>query len=115
MADWRLEGQSNYLFGKPLKEIRFPDFWDNSFVNKNEFYKGIKLEAENFVKEYGRGEEYLEGKKIQDFWHTHCIFCTDKITTRDKRICYCTSNYDTWICKTCFDDFKTQFGWTLVT
>ena len=54
-----------------------------------------------------------EGEKIQKFWHTHCDFCTEKITTEDSRICYCTLDYSTWICKNCFDDFCKKFDFKL--
>lgn len=115
MTDWRLENKPNYLYRETLQKIVFPDFWDNSFANKNDFYNEIKQDAENFVKTYKRGAEYLKGKKIQDFWHAHCVFCTDKITTRDSRICYCTDNFSTWVCQNCFDDFNKQFCWNIKT
>ncbi len=114
MKDWRLEGQTNYLMGKSLTRIKFPDFWRESFADKNDFFKKIKRDAESFVKKYKRGEEYLVGEKIQDFWHAHCVFCTDKITTKDNRECYCADNYSTWICQQCCDDFKVQFNWDII-
>lgn len=114
MEDWRLEGQTNYFKGLSLLRIEFPDFWEKSFVHKNDFYNLIKNDGETFVKKYKRGEEYLVGDKVQDFWHTHCIFCTEKITTRDNRICYCIPDYSTWICQKCFDDFKVEFNWKII-
>ncbi len=109
MQDWRLIDSPLYLKGASIKKIKFPDFWEKSFVIKNDFFKLIKSDAVNFVKTYGKGEDYLVEDKVQDFWHEHCVFCTDKITTRDHKECYCTEDYSTWICKSCYDDFKELF------
>ena len=62
-----------------------------------------------------KGAEYLRGELIQDFWHAHCDFCTEKILTRDHRTCYCTQDFETWICEKCFNDFHDRFGWKVIT
>lgn len=113
MKDWRLECFPDFLKNKSLKKIIFPDFWEKSYIEKNEFFKKIKTDAENFVSKFQTSEEYLQGEKIQDFWHRHCVFCTDTITTRDHRVCYCSEQDDEWICESCYKDFKELFGWKL--
>lgn len=114
MKDWRLKGQFDFLKNTYLEKIVFPDFWEKAYLNQNSFFKMIQNDGKNFVKQYGRGEEFLVGDKVQDFWHEHCVFCTEKITTRDNRICYCTDKFSVWICKTCFDDFNKQFNWRII-
>jgi hypothetical protein len=51
--------------------------------------------------------------------HDHCAFChAEFATTRtghvDFTAGYVTTDGYTWICKTCFEDFKAQFQWTVV-
>ena len=112
MKDWRLEGSSALnLKNQTFKKIIFPDFWNKAYAEKNDFFQSIKLDGEMFVEKYGRGKEFLVGDKIQDFWHEHCVLCTDKITTRDNRVCFCADNYSTWVCQTCYEDFKAHFNW----
>lgn len=113
MDDWRIINQEYFLKGVELKKIKFPEFWKESYLAKNDFYEMISEDAFDFVEKYNRGKEFLEGEKIQKFWHTHCDFCTEKITTEDSRICYCTLDYSTWICKNCFDDFCKKFDFKL--
>ena len=115
MNDWRILWQDEYLSGETLLKISFPDFWNESFATQNDFFLSIKNDAEKFVNEYGKGAEYLRGELIQDFWHAHCDFCTEKILTRDHRTCYCTRDFETWICEKCFNDFHDRFGWKVVT
>ncbi len=109
MKDWRLMDPPDFIKKKSFKKVIFPDFWNNAYALKNDFYKLIKCDAENFVKNYNRGEEYLKDDKIQDFWHEHCIFCTAKIMTRNNMECYCADNYSIWICKECYEDFNVLF------
>ena len=45
--------------------------------------------------------------------YKHCVFCTDTITTRDHRVCYCSEQDDEWICESFYKDFKELFGWKL--
>ncbi len=111
--DWRLRDYPDFLKDASLIKVVFPDYWDKSVQKSNNFYKMIQLDAETFVKRFKTGQEYLVDEKIQDFWHTHCIFCTEKITTRKKMVCYCTEDHSEWICMKCFEDFKDRFCWRL--
>ena len=43
--------------------------------------------------------------------HTHCIFCWDKFSERAEDLHVGYTNGYHWICETCFNDFKEQFGW----
>lgn len=43
--------------------------------------------------------------------HEHCEFCMDKISIDTKDECYCTIDNYRFICKTCFNDFKSRFKW----
>ena len=81
MDDWRLRGQEEYLKGLTFYKVRFPDFWIKAYGEKNAFYQMISTEGHRFVEQMQRGEEYLEGEKIQHFWHEHCEFCWEKATT----------------------------------
>ena len=110
MNDWRLYNET-FFKGIKLHKIRFPEFWKDAYQNKNDFYDMIKNDAYDYVEKYHTGSEYLEGEKIRKFWHTHCEMCTDKITTDEQVECYCTEDYQVWVCKTCFSDFKEYFGW----
>ena len=114
MHDWRLEDPPLFLMNATIKQIHFPEFWQTSYKQKNDFYHLIKTDAENFVSRFHRGEEFLHGEKIQAFWHVHCLFCTAKITT-DKLIdCYCTEDYTSWICQSCLEDFRNLFQWKII-
>jgi len=108
--DWRLKGNEDYLRGQRFKKIKFPDFWRQAYEERNAFYQEILKDAQNFVKEYGRGEEWLEGEKVQAFWHEHCYFCWDKFMTDKPAECFCSQDYKVWICKTCFEDFKEELN-----
>ncbi len=110
--DWRFIENGEDLRGARLKKIKFPSFWKKAYAEKNDFYRLIKSDAENFVKEYRRGEEFLKGEEVRKFWHEHCEFCFDKITTDDDAVCYCTPDYKEWVCKKCFDDFADRFGFS---
>ena len=71
----------------------------------------ISTYAHRFVEEMQRGEEYLEGEKIQHFWHDHCEFCWKKVTTDKEIVFYCTKDMRYWVCQDCLNDFKESFGW----
>ena len=111
MGDWRLIGQEEYLMGGELFEIDFPEFWKEAYDKKNAFYQIVLENALQFVKEQGRGEEYLKADLVRKFWHQHCVFCTETINTDDKTVCYCTKDYNDWICQKCFKDFREKFNW----
>ena len=111
--DWRLNGQEKYLQNVVLYRVIFPDFWNKAYAEKNEFYQIILRGAKNHVKMFPRTKPYLEGEKVQEFWHEHCEFCYDKAMTKTPSEFYCTTDMYRWICKKCFNDFKDKFGWTV--
>jgi len=113
MNDWRLINQE-YFKGLKLKKIKFPEFWEKSYLIRNDFYDMIRADAESFVSKYGDGREYLIGEKIEEFWHSHCVFCTEKITTKENKICYCSEDYKDWVCNTCYEDFKDPLEFELI-
>lgn len=112
-TDWRLNQNNEFLINLKLKKIKFPEFWQNSYKEKNSFYQKISEDAEKYVAASNRGREFLEGEKIQAFWHEHCIFCWEKFMTDMNTECFCTLDYYFWICKTCYEDFKEKFNFTL--
>lgn len=112
--DWRLKIDHEDLRNEKWRKITFPDFWLFSYQTKNNFYQKIKEEAEEFVRTMHRGEAFLEGEKVQAFWHEHCEFCTEKFMTDMQCDCYCTEKYDHWICEKCFEDLKEMFYWTVL-
>ena len=111
MSDWRLNGQEEYLSNITLYKVTFPEFWETAYRNKNTFYQKIALYAERFVAETNRGVEYLDGDKIQHFWHEHCEFCWEKALTDKYCEFYCTEDMHYWICAECFHDFREKFNW----
>ena len=113
MNDWRLNGQEEYLTNKTLYKIAFPEFWETAYESKNAFYQKLVRYAKKFVETTNRGHEYLEGEKIQHFWHAHCEFCQEKALTDKNSIFYCTDDMQYWICEECFRDFRERFNWTV--
>ena len=111
MDDWRLRGQEAYLKDLSLYRVSFPDFWQTAYDTQNAFYRMIEAQAHRFVEQMHRGEESLEGDKIQHFWHEHCEFCWEKVTTDTQCSFYCTEDMGYWVCPECFRDFKESFGW----
>ncbi len=111
MDDWRLKGAKDYWFNKTLYKIVFPAFWEVSYKNKNAFYKKVEQDAKKFVRTMHRGHEFLEGEKIQHFWHEHCNFCWEKALTDTLCTFYCTDDMQYWVCEKCFYDFKERFNW----
>ena len=111
MSDWRLNGQEKYLLNATFYKISFPEFWNIAYRDKNEFYIKVEECAKNHVKKTHNGHEYLEGEKIQYFWHEHCDFCWEKAMTDIICTFYCTKDMNHWICETCFHDFKDKFKW----
>ena len=113
MDDWRLRGDDDNLKNAVLYEIRFPQFWERAYREKNGFYQIVQNDAENYVKRTGKCAELLEGEKIQHFWHEHCFFCWEKATTDAEAVFYCTEDMNVWICAKCFNDFKDKFHWVV--
>ena len=73
----------------------------------------IKSDGENWVNSGRGGEEFLDGEKIQHFWHEHCDFCWEKALTDNHSTFYCTEDFKYWICEECFEDFKNRFHWSV--
>lgn len=113
MDDWRIHGDEDFLNNTVLYEIKFPEFWKKAYQEKNAFFQLIKNDAENYVKTMGKGTEFLNGEKVQYFWHEHCFFCWEKATTNAEKVFYCTEDMQVWICRECFNDFKDKFQWTV--
>ncbi|MBQ7347331.1 MAG: hypothetical protein IJW55_05180 [Clostridia bacterium] len=113
MEDWRLNGQEEYLTNAVLYKITFPKFWEQAYVEKNAFYQTVLKNALDHMKHFPNAKNYLQGEKIQHFWHEHCDFCWDKAMTDIECEFYCTKDMRYWICKKCFDDFKDKFGWRI--
>ena len=111
MSDWRLNGQEEYLSNKTLYKIVFPAFWETAYRDRNAFFKKIESYSKRYVDATNRGHEFLEGEKIQHFWHEHCEFCCDKALTDSPSIFYCTKDLKYWICEECFNDFRARFNW----
>ena len=113
-TDWRNMGQDEYLSGITLYKVTFPEFWEKSYADKNAFFKKIERYAIKFVAETNRGSEFLEGEKIQNFWHEHCLFCWAKASTDTHCTFYCTEDMKGWICEECFEDLQSLFHWTVI-
>ena len=111
MEDWRLNGQEKYLQGATLYKIVFPQFWLKAVTERNSFYEMTAECARRFADQMQRGEEYLKGDKIRNFFHEHCEFCMEKVTMDNEGEFYCTTDMEHWICSECFNDFKEPFGW----
>jgi len=73
MTDWRLREQEEYLEGVHLTKKIPTEFWEESYATKNDFYQKLLSEPIQFVKQHGRGGEYLEGDKLREFWHEHFL------------------------------------------
>ncbi len=111
MSDWRLNGQEEYLSNRALYKITFPAFWEKAYKENNIFFQKIERYAKKQIKETNCGHEYLEGAKIQHFWHEHCEFCWEKAQTDNPCTFYCTEDMGYWICDECFQDFREMFNW----
>lgn len=111
MEDWRLNGQEKYLQGATFYKIVFPQFWLKAVTERNSFYDMIADRAHRFAEQMQRGVEYLEGDKLHQFFHEHCEFCMEKVTTDKECVFYCTTDMQHWVCSDCFNDFKELFAW----
>ncbi len=111
MDDWRLRGQEDYLQNVTFYKVKFPEFWQKAYSEQNAFFQMISSYAHRHVEMMKSGEEYLEGEKIQHFWHEHCQFCWEKVMTDMECEFYCTKDMRGWICPECFNDFKESFCW----
>ncbi len=108
--DLKISGEE-FLYNVRLYRVKFPDFWQKAYGEKNGFYAMVEEYAGQFVEKMKRGEEYLEGDKIQHFWHEHCFFCWNKAATDAQCVFYCTEDMQYWICEDCFEKYRQKFGW----
>jgi hypothetical protein len=114
VSDWRLELNGHMvedLNGMTFYKVVFPDFWRRAYQEKNGFYRMIEQGAKAYVASTDKGHEFLEGEKIQFFWHEHCELCFEKAATDISAAFYCTADMEHWICEECFGDFKEQYNW----
>ena len=114
MSDWRLELNEHMvedLDDTTFYKVTFPEFWVVAYREKNDFYQKIKQYAEYCVERDNNGAEFLEGEKIQHFWHEHCDLCWEKALTDINCTFYVTDDMKHWICEQCFNDFKEKFNW----
>lgn len=112
--DYRLCDQNEYLIEKEFYKVSFPEFWIKSYNTKNEFYEKVLNLAKKHVESFPETKGYLEGDKIQLFWHEHCEFCYEKALTNEKHVFYCTKDFEHWVCEKCFTDFKDKFRWKVI-
>jgi len=110
MSDWRLIGQEKYLSNATYYKITFPQFWETAYQTKDSFFQVLENNAKEIVAITNKGHEFLEGDKIQYFWHQHCEFCMKEATTDKECVFYYTPEAEAWICETCFRDFKERFN-----
>ncbi len=103
-------GQEKTLAGVTMYRVVFPDFWEKAYREKNPFYKKIEEHARMYVQIMHDGAEYLEGEKIQHFWHEHCEFCMAKAVTDEPSVFWCTKDMYRWVCDECFRAFKDKIG-----
>ena len=73
-------------------------------------------------------EDYLHNKKFifkkfishKGCLHSHCEFCWHKFmeSSNGLKDCsnegYCTEDEKYWVCRECFDDFREDFNWILI-
>ena len=82
---------------------------------KTPFFKKSNDMPKKHVEATNRGHEFLEGEKIQCFWHEHCEFCWEKALTDKSCTFYCTEDMYYWVCEECFQDFQSKFNWQVGT
>ncbi len=56
-------------------------------------------------------QDYLPAYEGND--HDHCEFCWAKFCDSGLRFGYSTEDRSRWICPQCFQDFRTQFRWSV--
>lgn len=53
----------------------------------------------------------------ENWEHEHCCFCFDKFSLtihNALKVGYCTLDQYFWICENCFNDFKSEFEWEII-
>jgi hypothetical protein len=75
---------------------------DWRITNQMKFLKGIRLRHTKWI-------------QVADNWdHDHCKFCGESLDSSTGALAYCTEDFEKWICKVCFGDFREAFEWVLV-
>lgn len=86
-----------------MKEENQKQEQDWRLAGKEHIFLGAKL----YWKTYWRYSETWD--------HDHCIFCWAKFMDADYpdalRAGYVTEDDYTWVCETCFNDFKDRYQW----
>ena len=114
MNDWRITNQEKYLKKVNLLRIKFPEYWQKAFEENSYFFQKVFAEAVQHVEKLNKSKSYLKEDRCKDLWHRHCDFCMEEISIGRQEECYCTVNYNDWICKDCFNDFKKHFEWNVL-
>lgn len=114
MSDWRLRGQENWLAGKTLYQIVFPDFWGKAYREQNDFFRKMTEGPVTYVKENGRWQRIGEREASPMDWHEHCDFCWEKAKLDKAGTFYFTGDMRHCVCEECFRDFCEQFRWKVL-
>ena len=93
-------------------QLKFPDFWENAYKSKNNFYRHVFNEAKMHADAFKLDKTSYEGEKCALFWHNHCDFCFKELTLDMKERCYCSEDGADWICEKCFEENKKTYSWT---
>jgi hypothetical protein len=85
-----------------IKKDPSKDDWRRQ--GQERYLKGVKL---LFIK---YGSDGLERD------HDHCEFCGAKFSIKGRNLKkgYTTEDYYHWICEDCYNDFKNEFNWHLI-
>jgi hypothetical protein len=106
MWSWRL---LSLLRGGPLRlpRINMVDNSDWRLHGQERFLQGVTLVR----------RDYRVHAQDTKWDHDHCAFCWAKFMVEQRADTasagYATIDDATWICDTCYRDFKVRFGWSL--
>ena len=92
-------------------QLKFPEFWQNSYKKKNNFYKHVFNEAKMYADAFKFDKSSYENEKCALFWHRHCDFCFKEITLDMNENCYCSEDGVDWVCEKCFEENKKTYSW----
>ena len=114
--NWKLAaGQVEFWKNKNVIKIQFPAFWETAVKSKNYFYNVVKNSALDFLdKSKKETMSSCSNEFLQEFWHEHCDFCTEKIRTAEERVVYCTADFCWWMCSDCFEEFKQSLNISII-
>ena len=124
--DWRImkghEEEYIKMYSRiELLKVIFPEFWQNAYKTKNNFFQQVLGEAK-YIVELGAADkqwlkdnpDWLTTDKCQYFWQAHCNFCNKSIVTHMNEEVYLSKDNRDWVCTTCFNDFKEYFKWSVI-